>query len=74
MRGLNKGIDMTIFLRRPAVESRVALSRSQIYALMARGQFPKPVRLGPASVAWVEDEITLWQEQRISESRNTKAA
>ena len=32
-------------LRRPQVESRTGLARSSIYALIASGQFPAPIRL-----------------------------
>ena len=34
-------------LRRRAVEQLTGLSRSTIYDLMAKGQFPRPVRLTP---------------------------
>lgn len=60
--------------RRPAVEAKTGLSRSQIYALMARGDFPKPIKLGPRSVAWIESEINDWIIERIEQSRaNSKA-
>lgn len=35
-------------LRRPDVEHRTGLARSTIYALVARGLFPRPVKLRPA--------------------------
>lgn len=53
-------------LRRPIVEDRTGHCRSSIYALMASGDFPKPVRIGEKSVAWVEDEIDAWVEARIA--------
>ena len=42
-------------LRRPEVEHMVGLSRSTIYAMMAEGHFPKPVRLGRRAVGWLSD-------------------
>ena len=48
------------FLRRPEVEARSGLSRSTIYAWMARGDFPKPVKLSGRMVAWREQDIDDW--------------
>ncbi len=53
-------------LRRPAVEARTGLSRSTIYAMMAEGRFPKPVRLGKRAVGWMESTISEWLNSRIS--------
>ena len=53
-------------LRRPEVEARTGLSRSTIYARMAEGTFPRPVRLGKQSVGWIESDIDEWLDQRIS--------
>ena len=53
-------------LRRPAVEARTGLSRSTIYAMMAEGTFPRPVRLGKRAVGWTESTISEWLESRIA--------
>jgi len=47
-------------LRRPEVERLVGLKRSTIYDLMARGEFPRPVRIGIRAVAWAESDICDW--------------
>lgn len=47
-------------LRRSTVQERTALSRSTIYELMSRGEFPAPVQLGPRAVGWRESEIEAW--------------
>lgn len=39
------------------VIERIPVSRSQIYNLIAEGEFPKPVHLGGRSSYWVESEI-----------------
>ena len=39
-------------LRRKDIEKRFGLSRSTIYAMMADGRFPKPVKLG-LSRSWM---------------------
>ena len=51
-------------LRRPAVQDLTGLSRSTIYDLMARGAFPRPVRLTAKAVAWPESAISEWLAQR----------
>lgn len=56
----------TALIRRKEVERLTALSRSRIYALMAAGNFPKPVQLGTMSVAWLEAEIREWIAARIA--------
>jgi prophage regulatory protein len=51
-------------LRRPAVESVTGLSRSTIYNLMSKGEFPRPVRLTGKAVAWPEKAILEWLATR----------
>ena len=53
-------------LRRKDVEARVGLSRSTIYALMARqdGSFPRPIRLGERAVGWKAEDIDAWLAAR----------
>jgi len=53
-------------LRRREVEARTGLSRSTLYAQMAEGAFPKPVRLGKRAVGWPEHTIAEWLESRVS--------
>lgn len=54
-----------VLLRRPDVEKRTGLSRSQIYENMREGTFPRPVSLNGKTgkgrtVAWFEHEISAW--------------
>ena len=46
-------------LTRHQVEARCAISRSEIYKLMERSAFPRPVRIGRA-VRWRSDDIAEW--------------
>ena len=50
--------------RLPKVLQATALSRSTVYAMMADGRFPKPVKLGERAVGWPEVEIAAWLESR----------
>lgn len=56
-------------LRLPAVLSRVPWSRSTLYAKVKCGEFPKPVHLGPRSVAWLEKEVQDFIEARADARR-----
>ncbi len=49
-----------ILLKRPEVEAMTALSRSALYEAMARGDFPRPIRIGPRGVRWITAEIQEW--------------
>lgn len=52
-------------LRRKQVEARTGLSRSAIYALMARNEFPRPVRLTAKAVGWKQDCVDAWINSRV---------
>ncbi|WP_171230683.1 AlpA family transcriptional regulator [Ruegeria sp. HKCCA4008] len=51
-------------IRRPEVETLTGLSRSTIYEWINSGRFPKPLQLGPRTVAWREADILEWIESR----------
>jgi len=52
-------------LRWPELKKRIPLSRSHIYVMMSKGEFPLPINLGPRSVGWVEVEIDEWIQDRL---------
>ncbi len=57
-------ISKNTVLRRPAVERITGLSRSTIYAMMAEGDFPKPIKLGKRAVGWRAVDLASWLESR----------
>lgn len=57
-------MDDKCLLRRREVERLVGLSRSTIYAMMRRGQFPLPVQLSARAVAWRGRDLDDWLAQR----------
>jgi prophage regulatory protein len=62
---IRRGTDMADkHLRRPAVQELTGLSRSTIYDLMAKGDFPRPVHLTAKAVGWPESKIVEWLAQR----------
>ena len=58
-------------LRLPAVIQRTGYSRSSLYALISKGEFPASVALGARAVAWPSDEIDKWIAERIEQSRRS---
>ncbi len=61
----------TTLLRLPAVRQRVGLSTATIYRLVKQGTFPRPLKLGAQSVAWIEAEIQQWLRTCFVRSRQS---
>lgn len=59
------------FLRLPAVVQRTGYSKSRIYALAKKGEFPAPVAIGQRATAWLESEVNNWMQARIAASRGS---
>ena len=59
--------------RFPVVRSRVGLPKSSVYALIAKGKFPKPIQIGPRTVAWPSDAIDAWIAERIASAKKASA-
>ena len=55
------------FMRLPEVISTCGLSRSTIYELISREQFPSQISLGGKNVAWLASEIDGWMQARIAQ-------
>ncbi len=53
-------------LRLPAVIAKTGLSRSSLYALLARGDFVQPIRLSARTVGFLSQEVDAWIGQRAS--------
>ena len=70
-RGTRQSTDAPLrVLRLRQVEARTGLSRSSIYARVAKGTFPPPIRLGPRAVGWIESEVEAWIREQIARSRD----
>jgi prophage regulatory protein len=54
-------------LRRSKVLEIRGDSTATLYADMAEGRFPRPIRTGKRSVAWLESDVLAWQQARIAE-------
>ena len=62
-------MDNSNLLRLQQVMDRTGFGRSSIYAMASKGEFPKPIKIGLRSSAWLENEIKDWVRDRILESR-----
>jgi len=62
------------FLRMSEVRRRVPLSRSQIYLLISRNEFPKPISLGSRAVFFLESEIDAWITAPVAAFRQRESA
>jgi prophage regulatory protein len=58
-------------LRLPAVRERVGLSRSTVYEAIAKGRFPKPIKIGARASGWLSSEIDEWLRLQIERSRKS---
>ena len=60
---------VTKILKLPEVKLRTAKSRSTIYQGVNDGTFPKPIKIGPRAVGWIESEIEAHNQACIDASR-----
>ena len=56
-----------LFARLPTVIQATGLGRSTIYRLVARGEFPRPVHLGPRAIAWRWSDLEQWSAARATD-------
>ena len=61
------------FLRLGDVQRVTGLTRSTIYDMVSKGEFPKQVLLGARAVGWVENEVAEWQRKKVA-NRDQAAA
>lgn len=47
--------------------SRTRTKKSWAYELIKQNRFPKPIKIGSRSIAFVESEIDAWIDARIAE-------
>ncbi|EKT60637.1 helix-turn-helix transcriptional regulator [Providencia rettgeri] len=61
-------------IRLPEVMRRTGYGKAWIYRLIEAGQFPKSVKIGTRSIAFVESEVDEWIANKIAESRTGEVA
>lgn len=55
-------------IRCQEVTHRIGISKATVYNWINAGRFPKPIELGGGRVAWLEEDIDLWIDQRLTEA------
>ncbi len=55
---------MERILRLPEVLATIGLSRSSLYSEIAKGQFPRQIRLSPRTSGWRLSDIEAWINER----------
>lgn len=55
----------TTIWRLPEVPRQTGLSRSTIYEMVIRGDFPHQVRLGRRAVGWIADDVDEWIHSKV---------
>jgi prophage regulatory protein len=68
---INIGIAMqpNRIIRLPEAIKKTGLSRATIYVLLARGEFPKQIKLSPRAMGFLESEVNAWIDAK-AEARN----
>ena len=59
-------IGIETFVRENERRAITGVPTSTWYEMMGQGNAPKPVKIGPRSVAWLRSELTEWQAERIA--------
>lgn len=52
-------------IRLNSVLNKTGLSRSTIYRLMSKGNFPKQVKLSERAMAWSSEAIDAWIDEKL---------
>ncbi|HFE8513564.1 MULTISPECIES: helix-turn-helix transcriptional regulator [Proteus] len=61
-------------IRLPEVMRRTGFSKPYLYKLISDDKFPKQVKIGSRSIAFVESEVDEWIANKIAESRSGEVA
>ena len=57
--------DIALYRISPLVKN-IGVSKSTIWLWVKEGSFPKPIRLGKKSVAWLGSDIENWIQSRVN--------
>ena len=63
-------------IRRRDLPEFTGLQRTQLSELIARGEFPAPIRLSDSgrAVGWLRDEVAAWQRDRLAKRESKSSA
>jgi predicted DNA-binding transcriptional regulator AlpA len=62
------------FIKKKELCHRVGLSAESIRTRELAGTFPRRIRLSSQSVCWSENDVNLWMQERIANSKREPLA
>ena len=63
----------TALLRPKQTALKAAISKSHMYDLIAKGKFPKPIKISDRITAFLESEVDAWIKEQIETKRSEEA-
>ena len=60
-------------LRISDVANKTTLAKSTLWGKISKGQFPKPIKISPASSVWKESDVDDWIESFYSQTISKEA-
>ncbi len=57
-------------IRKKDLPQYVGLKRTAIDDLIAKSEFPKPIKLSERARGWTQEALISWQQQRIAASQS----
>lgn len=61
------------FITKEEVAGRTAIHPRTLRNMVSLGQFPKPVKISPQRIAFVESEVDAWMADRMTEAGKSPA-
>lgn len=61
------------YIKLPEVIKLVGIKTTTIYKMANEGTFPRQVKLGARSVAWIKSEVLQWNQEKAQASRAQQA-
>ena len=58
-----------ILIKQHEVCRAIGCQKTRFYEMIKKGEFPKPIRLGSRSVAWLLSDVQKYIDDRVAESR-----
>jgi prophage regulatory protein len=65
------GVMEVAILRLPSVKARIGLSKTQIYELVKRGEFPPPFKLSVRASGWDASAVDKWIAEKIGADKGS---
>lgn len=59
------------FLRPKQAADKAGISISHLYALIAQGKFPEPIKVSERITAFLESDVDEWMQAKIAASRKS---